>query len=110
MQVGMTKEQYFEMCNMLGSEPVDSEIPVEIDDFPHEVQQAINIYFRLRDEWDTMNGVYLGKSYTSIGEIFDIFEVEKSSRRFYLEWISTLDSARSKMIEASRPKNNPKTP
>ena len=43
----MTKEQYFEMCEMLGSQPVDSEIPVELDDFPVEVQQAFLVYKQL---------------------------------------------------------------
>ena len=30
----MTKEQYFEMCEALGNEPAESEIPIEFDDFP----------------------------------------------------------------------------
>lgn len=106
----MTKVQYFEMCDALGTEPVDSEIPVEIDDFPQEVQQAIAVYYRLRDEWDTMNGVYLGKSYTGLGEIFDIFEIEREDRKLFLEWISALDAARSKVIEASKTKRSDKTP
>lgn len=110
MSIGMTKDQYFEMCQALGTEPLDEEIPLEIEDFPQEVQQAITVYYRLRDEWDTMNGIYLGKSYTGLGEILDIFEVQKEDRRYFLEWISTLDAARSKAIEASRPKKADKTP
>lgn len=106
----MTKDQYFEMCQALGTEPLDEEIPLEIEDFPQEVQQAITVYYRLRDEWDTMNGIYLGKSYTGLGEILDIFEVQKEDRRYFLEWISILDAARSKAIEASRPKKADKTP
>lgn len=110
MNVGMTKEQYFEMCEQLGTEPLESEIPMEIDDFPAEVQQAITVYYKLRDEWDTMNGVYLGKSYAGLGEILDIFEVEKEDRKLFLEWITVLDNARSKAIESSKPKKADKTP
>lgn len=111
MNVGMTKAQYFEMCEALGTEPLESEIPMELDDFPVEVQQAITVYYRLRDEWDTMNGVYLGKSYTGLGEILDIFDVKKEDRKLFLEWIGILDAARSKTIEASRPKKgSDKTP
>lgn len=100
----MTKDQYFEMCDALGTTPIEEEIPMEIDDFPSEVQQAITVYYRLKDDWDGMNGVYLGKSYTGLGEILDIFEIEKEDRKLFLEWISVLDSARSKAIEASKPK------
>ena len=106
----MTKEQYFEMCEALGTTPVEEEIPLEIEDFPAEVQQAINVYYRLRDEWDTMNGIYLGKSYTGLGEILEIFEVEKEDRKYFLEWITILDNVRRKAIEASKPKKADKTP
>lgn len=110
MSLGFTKDHYFEMCEALGTEPVESEIPVELEDFPDEVQQAINVYYKLRDEWDTMNGTYLGKSYTGLGEILDIFEVDKVDRKLFMEWITILDNARSKAIEASKPKQNSKTP
>lgn len=106
MGVGMTKETYFEMCEQLGTTPIESEIPVETDDFPDEVQEAINIYYRLRDEWDTMNGVYMGKSYTGLGEIFEIFEIEKQDRKYFLEWIAVMDRARSKAIELNKPKKD----
>jgi hypothetical protein len=107
----MTKDRYFEMCEAMGSEPIESEIPFDLEDFPDEVQQAITVYYRLRDEWDTMNGLYLGKSYTGLGEILDIFEVEKADRKQFLEWITILDNARSKAIELSKPKQKPtKTP
>ena len=109
MSVKMTKDMYFEMCEALGTEPVDSEIPVEIDDFPEEVQEAIAIYYRLRDEWDTMNGTYMGKSYTGLGDILDILEVEKADRKYLLDWIAVMDSARSKVLSAQRPKQDIKS-
>lgn len=108
MSVKMTKEAYFEMCEALGNEPIEEEIPVEADDFPEEVQEAINIYYKLRDDWDTMNGIYLGKSYTGLGDILDILEVPKEDRKYLLEWISVMDSARHKMLEAQRPKQSEK--
>ncbi len=109
MSLGVSKDTYFEICEAMGTEPVESEIPFELEDFPDEVQQAITVYYRLRDEWDTMNGLYLGKSYTGLGEILDIFEIDKCDRRHFLEWITILDNARSKAIEASKPKQA-KTP
>jgi hypothetical protein len=39
----MTKEQYFEMCEALGTEPDPLEIPIEFDDLHLEVQEAYSI-------------------------------------------------------------------
>lgn len=102
----MTKDAYFEMCAALNSEPIESEIPVEYDDLSIDVQEALSIYSKLKDEWDTMNGVYLGKSYNGILDIFDILEVPKEDRKTMFELIGSIDNIRSKAIEAKRPKNN----
>jgi hypothetical protein len=101
----MTKELYFEMCAALGTEPLEEEIPIEMEDFPEEVQEAINIYYKLRDDWDTMNGVYMGKSYVGLMDILDIMEIPVKDRKYVLEWVSVMDAARSKMLEAQRPKS-----
>lgn len=102
----MTKDMYFEMCEQLGTEPIDSEIPVEMQDFPDEIQQALDIYFRLRDEWDSMNGIYMGKSFAGLGDIFDIYGIEKVQRAHMLDWIFIMDKTRSKCIELAKPKKN----
>lgn len=96
LSVGMTKDQYYEMCEALGNEPLEEEVPVEMDDFPDEVQEAIGIYYKLKDEWDTMNGVYMGKSFAGFADILDILEVPKQDRKNLLEWITVMDAARSK--------------
>ncbi len=103
MSVSMTKEAYFEMCEALGTEPLEEEIPVEMSDFPVEVQEAISIYYKLRDEWDTMNGIYMGKSYAGLGDILTILEVPNEDRKFLLEWLSVMDAARSKALKDLRP-------
>lgn len=109
MSVNMTKEAYYEMCEALGTEPLEEEIPIEMDDFPEEVQEAIVIYYKLRDEWDSMNGIYMGKSYAGLMDILNIMEVEPRDRKYVLEWIAVMDSARSKAIEAQRPKTDSKS-
>lgn len=100
----MTKDAYFDMCAALNSEPIEREIPVEYDDLSIDVQEALNIYSKLRDEWDTMNGVYLGKNYNGILDIFDILEVPKEDRKTMFELIGSIDNVRSKALEAKRPK------
>ena len=102
--VSMTKEAYFEMCESLGTEPAEEEIPIEMQDFPIEVQQAIDIYYRLRDEWDTLNGNYLGKSYAGFMDILDIVEIPQQDRKWIMDWISIMDTTRTRVIQNSKQK------
>ena len=102
ISVGMTKDQYFEMCESLGAEPDENEIPVEFNEFPLEVQEAIAVYYKLKDEWDTMNGGYMGKSFAGFADILDILEVPFSDRRLLLEWIGLMDSVRAKVVSESK--------
>lgn len=104
ISVSMTKQAYFEMCEALGTEPLESEIPVELDDFPTEVQEAVAIYYKLKDDWDSMNGIYMGKSHVGLRDILDIYEIDPTDRRYILDWIGVMDAARQKAIQAQKPK------
>lgn len=103
----MSKESYFEMCEMLGSEPLDSEIPVEFEDFPIEVQQAFNAYRMLRDEWDTMNGNYLGKSLIGIKDVLEATEIEPSEQKFIVMLVRMIDAVRSDEINNKKKMEKP---
>jgi hypothetical protein len=94
----MTKQSYFEMCDMMGTEPVESEIPVELDDFPLEVQQAFHVYRMLRDEWDTMNGNYLGKSLIGIKDLLEATEIELQDQKLIVMLVRLIDQVRSDEI------------
>ena len=103
----MTKDTYFEMCEMLGNEPIESEVPVEFDDFPLEVQQAFNAYRMLRDEWDTMSGIYLGKSLIGIKDILEATEIEPSEHKFIIMLIRIIDNVRSEEINKKKKTEQP---
>jgi hypothetical protein len=107
MSLGMTKDSYFEMCEQMGSEPVESEIPVEFEDFPLEVQQAFNAYRMLRDEWDTMNGNYLGKSLIGVKDVFEATEIEPSEQKFIVMLIRMIDNVRSDEINNKKKMEKP---
>ena len=100
----MTKDTYFEMCEALGSEPLENEIPVEYDDFPVEVQEAIRIYNNLQDNWDYMGGNYIGKNLNGFKDILSIFEVDPQDYRAVYELIMRIDRIRAKSIQDSKPK------
>jgi len=98
----MTKEQYLEMCEMLGTEPVDAEIPVDFTDFPELVQQILNIYNVLIDHWDGMSGVFFGKQLNGIFDIFKIYDLVGYEQLYALNIIKFLDSVRSKIYAEQR--------
>jgi len=98
----MTKAQYYEMCEMMGHEPVDEDVPVEVGDFPLEVQTAFEVYQVLQDCWEGMSGTYMGKSLTGLRDVFDIFEIENQDRKTVLELINLIDRERMATYEAKR--------
>lgn len=103
----MTKDAYFEMCEALGNEPLESEIPVDFDDFPLEVQQAFNAYKMLRDEWDTMSGSYLGKSLIGVKDILEATEIDVSEHKLIIMLIRIIDNVRSEEINNKKKMQEP---
>lgn len=94
----MTREQYFEMCEALGQQPAEENIPVEYEDFDIEIQQIIQIYNILQDTWDGFNGLYLGKQLLGIEQIFKIFEIDKQDYLIIIQVIKLLDKIRSEEL------------
>lgn len=94
----MTKDAYFEMCDMLGNSPVDSDIPVDFIDLSDFIQQCLEIYSFLPDRWEGMSGTFLGKDYSIVFDLFDIFNIDdKSDRALTLKILAIIDSIRSKL-------------
>lgn len=71
----MTKEAYLDMCEALGSEPIDKEIPREYDELTLQSQDAIDIFNMLPDRWNSMSGTYIGKDISNIGLFFDLLNI-----------------------------------
>lgn len=100
----MTKQQYFTMCEQLGTEPLDNQIPVELDDLPLEVQQAMLVYRMLKDDWEGFNGIYLGKSYIGLTEILHYTEIDPEDHRIILTLIKIIDGIRANIINEKQKK------
>lgn len=82
----------------MGSTPLDDEIPVELSDLPLDIQEILYIYNRMKDEWDTFNGIYLGKSYTGIFDMFNVLQIPVEDRKSVLDWLFVIDEIRSDLI------------
>lgn len=106
-ELGVTKDTYFEICEFMGNEPIDSEIPTEIEDFPDLVQQSFSIYYLLPDTWEPMAGSYLGKDMTNLFKFFDLYDIESRDRLIVLSFIKTIDGKRSEIIRSKRPAKAP---
>ena len=98
----MTKESYLDMCDMLGNEPDEDEIPVEMQDFPSLVQECFVVYAKLSDIWDFMNGNYGGKDYSIVFSLFDLYSIPEADRILCMELLQVIDSARAEVLAAKR--------
>ena len=51
-------------------------MPLESSAFPAEVQVAFFVYNYLSDVWDGMSGSYMGKDWSHIDTLFNLFEID----------------------------------
>lgn len=102
--LSVTKATYFEICEQMGNEPIESEIPIEFEDLPIELQQALLVYRLLQDQWEGMNGIYLGKSLAGIQDIFEYLEItDLVDKKFIFQLIKIIDGIRSEQINNKKP-------
>lgn len=103
----MTKEAYLDMCQQLGSKPKASEIPLEYDDFSHEVHTAMMLWSVLRDDWDYFNGNYFGKNMQGITEVFTLYDIPKAEQRDLFEIIMMIDLIKTRQIQSKKANKTP---
>jgi hypothetical protein len=84
----MTREHYFELCAQMGIDPDPEEIPVDISDLSYDCQIALTIFRALPDKIEGMAGAYLGKDYSGLGTLLDVYEVVDKRQTF--EFINIL--------------------
>jgi hypothetical protein len=92
----MTKEQYFEMCEAIGAEPNEAEIPIDFNDFPEDVHLAFSLYSKIPDRWEGMSGTYMGKDMSCAEFIMTTLGTE--DKRTALEFIFMIDSVRQQFL------------
>ena len=84
----MTKDRYFTMMEQLGRNPVEKDIPPEIEDLPQIAIDAIDVYNRLGDKLVPDIG-YLGKDYTLLDEYLVLYDID--NKELFLEILLWLD-------------------
>jgi len=72
------------MCEQMGWEPKEEDLPQDGSNLSLECQQALTVLNALPDIWDGMNGVWLGKDYSGLDTILDIYSIEDKRDVFEL--------------------------
>jgi len=86
----MTKEAYLDMCEQLGSQTQEKEIPVMLEDMPIDIELAYNVYNLLPDKIDSFNGVYYGKELDKAPLMLEFLEIQ--SKKDIFKIIIIIDS------------------
>ena len=65
------------MCEQLGEEPDPEKMPIDPSiDFDTLAQQAFFLYHVLPDKIESMAGIWLGKDYSGLMDIMNIYNIE----------------------------------
>ena len=72
------------LCEQLGQEPDPTKMPLELSDFPGEVQVAFFMFSLLPDHWEGMSGTYMGKYWDGIDYFFKLYEVDNPRVTLYI--------------------------
>jgi len=80
------------MCEMMGSEPLEEEMPAERGDLYIETQMVLNLYDKLPAKWEGMSGSYLGKDLLLLPILCEEFDIEDCIRKYAWNIIPIIDS------------------
>ena len=79
------------MCEMLGAEPDEEEMPCERSDLTYETQVVFDLYDILPSKWEGFSGHYLGKDLLLLPTLFKEFKTEKHIRKYAWKIIPFID-------------------
>jgi hypothetical protein len=92
------------LCEQLDQEPDPDKMPLELSEFPEEVQVAFFMFSLLPDHYEGMSGTYMGKYWDGIDYFFKIYEVDRPKEILYFMKLyeNILVSHRAEQAEKKR--------
>ncbi len=72
------------MCEQMGWEPNEDEIPKDPSNLSYNVQGALVLYNSLPDIWEGMSGTWMGKDYSGLIDIMNIYQLDNQKEIFTL--------------------------
>ena len=80
----MSIDQYLEMCEQMGWEPKDEEMPKDPSYLSYNVQCALILFNALPDMYAGMTGTWIGKDYAGLLDIMSIYQMDNQKNVFEL--------------------------
>lgn len=77
-------------------------MPLELSDFPEEVQVAFFMFNLLPDHWEGMSGTYMGKHWNGIEYFLDLYGISDQKTVIYLMKLYEAELVQSKLEEANK--------
>ena len=68
----------------MGWEPEDDKLPIDPSTLSLEAQQTLILLNSLPDKWEGMSGSWMGKDYSGLSAIMDIYEIDDRRAVFEL--------------------------
>lgn len=86
-------ELHYKIAEQTGRELDLSVLPPSLNDYPWEVQEAFILHDALPCIWDTNMGYHLGKDWSSLGTLLDLYKItHKKTVVFFLRQIQARHS------------------
>ena len=105
-------EEYLLVCERLGKEPDPNKIPMDMGNYPYEVQMAFLLFDLLPDRWDGAAGVYLGKDWSCVGTLIETHKLKEELEAviFFLKALDNINmNILNTNLEAERKKADKKS-
>jgi hypothetical protein len=103
---GMNTEQYLQMCEQMGWEPKEEEMPIDPGSLSEDCQYVLLIINALPDIWEGMSGSWLGKDYSGLEAIMNIYEID--NRRAVFELLQIGEQQLSTFYKQKQKENSSK--
>ena len=101
-------ETYLRICEQLEEEPDPERMPIDESMFPVEVQFSFLLHSLLPERWDGMSGSYLGKDWSALGTLLDVYDIEH--RKVVTYFLKYIDIFNANGINDRLEKKRDKTP
>jgi len=88
------------MCEQMGWEPDENRIPIDPSALSLEAQHALVLLNALPDKWEGMSGAWMGKDYSGLAAIMDIYNME--DKRAVFELLQVCERELGKYYEQKR--------
>jgi len=100
----MTREQFFELHKQMGTVPDEADIPIDFEDLGFEAKQAVILFNILPDKIEGMGGVWMGKEYSGLSDIMNIYSMNNPKTTMNLLLVCISEA--SKHYERQRKSSN----